>query len=243
MKKIVLAASVVTIVLMNGCGSSGDSKVDLSAVKVEYKNAATYDLSQYLIPTRNQINNYANTTFTNTKGKKDYKETPDEPAVASVEKYDVNGSIIKEFDGSDALITTSTVTADRISQLDEDGTTQVLARFADKGDYFTKRTRTNSDGINITLACKVKNHLETKNIGSQTYTDVLEVECPFEGIQTTTLGGQQATVKSEGSSINFFAKDDSLILSTTETCVTTKVGDNTVSKRCIKEIEKLFTIN
>lgn len=74
MKKIIFGASLVSaLVLMSGCGDSGDSgddKVDIDAVKVVYKTTATYDLSEYILPAQSQISTYLEKAFTNDKGKK-----------------------------------------------------------------------------------------------------------------------------------------------------------------------------
>ncbi len=239
MKKIIFGASLVSaLVLMSGCGDSGDDKVDIDAVVVEYKNSATYDLSEYTLATQSQTNMYVVKTFTNDKGKKSYQESPDETAYPIV-RYDVNGSIVKEYDINGDLDTTNTILSDRISI---DNGSSTMARFADKGDYVSKVSFTDNNGVTIKVACKINKQLASKEVSPKTYEDVLEMVCAMEGAQTTTLGGKAASVNLEGSLITYFAKGNGAISSIMEGCTKTKVGDTVVLQSCEKETEEITNI-
>jgi len=245
MKKMILGVSLVSaLVLVTGCGDDKDKKVAIDDVTVKYAASGTYDMSQYMLASDSQINSYVSKTFTNDKGKKSYKDVADETTYPA-SRFDVNGSIIKEYDDTDdELDTTSTILSDRIKQIDaEDNEVSYIARYAEKGDYIIKIVSTDTDGFTLKTACKLNKQLTSKEINTKTYNDVIEVVCNAEGSQTTTVAGQEVSVTSESNVINLFAKGKGLISSITEDCYTRKDGDTITKEVCEKEIQEITNIH
>ena len=241
MKKMILGLSLSTVlVLMSGCGDSSD-KVDIDAVTVTYKNAATYDLSEYILATQSQTNNYVSKEFTNTSGKKDYKNTPDEE-IYSITRFEVNQSIVKEYNADNFLQTTNTILSDRIKTVDTDSEEILIARFADKDDYIIKSVTTDADNTTTKIACKINKHLNTKAVNNKTYTDILEMSCDVTFSETTTAGGDTVSSTADGIIIIYFAKDNGPISSMIEACTKTSIGDKIVKNSCTKTTEDITNI-
>jgi hypothetical protein len=248
MKKSILAISLLSslTILYTGCGSSDSKKVDLKDVVVKFKTSANYDLSQYITSNKNQINNYVIKTYKNEEGKKKYNDIPDETSYDAT-RIDVNGTIIKEYDGSELDTTYSILTNKLVSTEADDNSTITVARYADKGDYVSKIDKTiQSNGLSLTYihVCKVADYLASKEINGNTYTDVLKITC--EGSAKTPAGAKlnnvPYSVLMEITSTGFYAKNQGNIWEEEETCNSTTVN-KTTSESCEKEITEITTIS
>jgi len=245
MKKIVLGTSLVlAMVLATGCGSDGDSKVDIDAVTVAYKNSAALDMSEYIIPSKSQTNSYVRTVFTNDSGKKEYKKIADKTTYPET-RFDVNASVVRQYDADNALDVTSTVLSDRIKNIDaSDNSTMDIARFADKGDYIQKKTQTLFNGAVVKMACKVTDKLNLKVVNDKTYNDVIKMVCDYQTtLEDTTLSGKKSLESLEGIGIAYYAKGNGLISSISEDCTKTMIDAKVVTQECEKEIDNLISIH
>jgi hypothetical protein len=245
MKNIVLGTSLVlAMVLGSGCGSDGDSKVDIDGVTITYKNSAALDMSEYMIASKSQTNAYVKTTFTNDSGKKEYKNVADATTYPEI-RYDINGSIAREYDANNILDVTNTTLSDRIRNLDaSDGSTMDIARFVNTGDYVQKQIQTLSNGAVMKMACKVSDKLDSKVVNTKTYNDVIKVVCDTQvSRESTTLSGKKSLDSSEGTSIAFFAKGNGVISSVIESCSKTTIGDKVATQECEKTVEEIISIH
>ena len=245
MKKMILGVSLVSaLVLVAGCGDSGDDKVAFDAVNVEYKSAGTYDLSQYLVPAQNQISNYVENEYTNNSGKRDYSNTPDEDSPSySTSQYDINGTTIEETtDG--ALETTFNILADKVVGTDaDDNSVESYVRYADKGNYVFKKKGLDEDLGSLELVCKLANHHDSKEVSGKTYNDIIEFSCTIDSYDSATVGGSKIEVIGDGTSVRLFAKDKGLISTVTDICAQTKADGTKTKSVCIKSTEDITTIN
>ncbi len=242
MKNIVLGLSFVAAALLTtGCGGDGDKSVNLNDVTVKYKTAGTYDLSQYIVPNAAQTSNYVEESFTNNKGKKEYKQVADETTYTAT-RFDINGSTIKEYDKANELDVTDIILADKINIIIDSEDTTSIARFADNGDYVAKTTD-NQGNSHHTLVCKVTKKLATKSVNGQEYSDVLEMSCTYKGDGSTMVNSQQLTSTTDGTILNYFAKDTGLISLVDESCTKTKLKDKVITHECTKETQSITTIN
>jgi len=248
MTKSILTISILSsmVLFTTGCGGGSDSTTDPKDAVVEFKTSGTYDLRNYVTATQNQINNYVEKKFTNDKGEKKYEDTADETSYYAT-RFDVNNSTIKEFK-DDVLESTYTILSNKIIEKDaEDNTEFSIARYADDGDYVFKKSETTQlNGITFTIvdACKVTDHLTSKEVNGHTYNDVLEITC--EGYSTSqegaTLNGNPLSIKTESTFISYSAKNEGTIWEEDETCTSTTLN-KTTNKECEKEITEITTIS
>jgi hypothetical protein len=245
MNKIILGTSLLLTLAFIGCGSSDDDhKVDFDAVNIVYKDSATIDLSKYIVSSKSQTNSYVKSTFLNDSGKKEYKQLADNTTYPDVH-FDVNGSIIREYNENNTLVTTNSILTDRIHSIDaEDSSTIDIVRFADKGDYIQKNIQTLPNGSTIKTVCKVTKQLDSKIVNTKTYNDIIKFECDTQASrESTTLSGKKSIDTYEESSIQFFAKDIGSISSTSESCSKTTVDGKVATQECEKEIEEITSIH
>lgn len=174
--------------------------------------------------------------------KKEYKATPDEESDYST-RFDVNGTTVKEYEEGNSLDVTNTISSDRIKMVDaDDGEVTTMARYADKSDFYSKAVSTDSDGDTFKIACHVSKKLDSKEVRSETYNDVLEVVCDIEAAGSATVGGEAVSSTASGTSVIYFAKDKGLISNITEICNKVKIG-SIEKQSCEKTIEEITTIN
>ena len=239
MKKIVLGTSLVlAMVLGSGCGDS-DSKKSIDDVVVDFKNAATYNLSEYVVPSQAQTNNYAEKVFKNSDGKKKYDAVADEENFTS-KVYDINGSTVRSLVGGQ-LDESYTTVANKINQVDDDGLLTQFARYADTGDYISKVVRSMSNGLKMKQACKLNKKIDSKVINNVTYSDILEVVCTVENSGEGTTLGQTFKVASDGEIVSLFAKGEGMISTISEGCTKTTLG-SIEKETCEKSVETITNI-
>ncbi len=237
MKKSILAISLLgsLAILSTGCGSSSESS-----------STTVYDLSQYSLPSQNQINNYVEETYENDEGKKDYSNSPDSEG-AYAQKYEIDGTTVKEY-RDNILETTYTIQSNKIVEVDaQDNSSINVTREVKEGDTIISINKTlQQDSITMTFknSCKLSDHLNSKEIKGTTYNDVIEVKC--EGTVTSPegaqVGGLPFSISSENTNFTYFAKGKGMILDIEEYCSTT-ILNNAESKECEKEITEITTIN
>ena len=245
MKKIILSLSVGALILgMSGCGSSGDSKPDANSINIEFKTSGTFDLAQYITADKDQSNNYVKKVYTNNKGKKDYKDTADKttyPVKTITHTSDIS---VEEFiDGK--LDSTYSFLADRIKTTDDVNNTDIIARFANKGDYISKSVKTiTSDGLPIhyEMVCKLSKKLDSKTVLAKDYQDVIQVVCTYNSSANSSINNSAITYTSNGVNTIYAAKGIGTILDINEDCSETKVGDATPVKECQKEVEEITSV-
>ncbi len=243
MKKMILGTSLA-LALLSGCGSNKESKVAFADVKIEYKTAGAYNLSNYLLPKQNQISNYVENQYTNNTGKRDYSKTADDgsPSYTS-SQFDVNNTTIKESIAG-ALETTSTILADKITSKDTaDGRVENYVLFADKGDYISKSKGAVEDLGSMELVCKLANHYDNKTVSGTAYDDVIEVACTVDSYDSATVGGSKIEVIGEGTNRKLFAKNKGLISDVIDFCIQTKADGTKTKASCVKTTQEITTIN
>lgn len=237
MKKSILAISLLSTlaILSTGCGSSSGSG-----------STTVYDLSQYLLPSQNQINNYVKETYENNKGKKKYSDSPDSED-AYAQKYEVDGTTVKEYKDN-ILETTHTIQSDKIVEVDaQDSSSIDTTRKLKEGDTIISINKTlQQNNITMTFknSCKLNDYLSSKEIKGTTYNNVIEVKCKGtvtspEGAQ---VGGLPFSISTKNTTIIYLAKGKGMILEIEEYCSTT-ILNNAESKECEKEITEIATIN
>ncbi len=237
MKKNILALAFVGSLAMVMVGCGGDDKkkeVKIEDVVLEYKSEGAYDLSKYIAPAQNQINNYMKKIYTNDKGEKKYSAEPEETDISY--SYEVNGTTVTETETPGNDITTYSFLSDRINNDNIE-----IVRYANIGDNVAKIITTLSkDNIdfNSTQLCKINKHHASKKVRSTTYEDVLEVTCHGDTKSNSDFFG----FVSSDYSVDYFAYEKGLIESNEETCSTTTVKNN-ITKECEKETMEITTIN
>jgi hypothetical protein len=248
MTKSIITISILSslILFSTGCGGGSDKKTDPKDAVVEFKTSGTYDLRQYITATQNQINNYVEKTFTNNKGKKEYANTADETSYYAT-RFDINNTTIKEFNDNDLDLTYDIQTTKIIEKDADDNTTMNIARYADNGDYVYKKDETiQLNGITFTAvyACKISDHLSSKEVNGNTYNDILEITCEgsTNSQEGAKLNGNPLSIESESSLKSYLAKGEGIIWEEDETCTSTTIN-KTTSKECEKELTEVTTIN
>ncbi len=248
MKKIVLAFSLIGIssMLFVGCGGGGDKKVAFDDVKIEYKSEGKYDLSHYLVPAQNQISNYVENDYINELGKRSYKDPDEDSPSYSASRYEVNGTIIKEFDNDGSLDTIYEIKADRIINKTFDGNQteeEIFVRFADDSDYIFKKRDHDDDLGQVELICKLTDHYDNKKINGNDFSDVIEMGCTIDSHDSGKVGGNDIEVIAEGTLKFLFAKGKGYISSVSDICKKTKTNGKVTKSTCVKEVEEITTIN
>ncbi len=242
MKRRILSLTFVSTVALFTLGCGGSSKSpSANEVTIKFKKSGTYDLRQYLMIPEAKTNNYVNKSYSNSKGKKEYKNTPDSETYPYV-TMQYNGNIVKEF-REKSLDTTYKILADRINATDaEDNATDDIARFADKGDYILKRV-TKSAQKNYESLWKVNAHFASKKVTNKVYNDVLEIISTYKDESTAIVSKNNVTSVDKGENKVYLAKGIGLILEIDEDCSETKIDNTSVKKECTKDIEEITTIN
>ena len=245
MKKSILTLGLAgsLIIVTTGCGGGDDQKEPTAQeVTLEYKTSGTYDLSQYMAPTENKINNYREKTYEDNQGGKNYGEPTE--AFPTI-RFDINASTIKEYD-SDGTDTIYTILNDRIKSLDaDDNTVDYIVRYANIGDYIDKtiiETNVNGTSLNISSLCKLNGHLESKEINNVTYSDIIEISCVSNSNSSGNVGDNNFTTTSTSTDTYYLAKEVGEINSIEESCNTTILSGNKVSS-CEKIITEITNIN
>ncbi len=241
MKKILVSTLLISVtMIISGCGSSSSKdSTDLDNAKVEFKNSAKYDLSEYMAQT-SQTNNYVKKVFKDDSGKGRYKDKPDETKYY-YEKYDVNGSKVKIFSTDDNETSDIEILSDKIIYKSDDLTINT-ARFVDSGDYIAKVSKS-EDGIGMRLVSKLIKHIDSKVINDQTYNDVLELKTIIKTTGSTTLNTKKYDYTSTSTITDYIAKGVDEIESIDEECEETKSEGKIIEKSCTKELTQLTTIN
>lgn len=245
MKRSILTLAFVgsLAMVMIGCGGDDDKKeINIEDVVLDYGVTGTYDLSKYIVPTQNQINNYVEKTYINDKGERKYNVTPDKEIDVSY-SYEVNSTAITEIESLDNDKIIYSLLDNKINLTDFNNTAfnTGVVRHADVGDNIYKVIATFSeDGIsfNATELCKINKHYDSKEVRNQTYNNVLEVTCTGSAEADSSI----FTLTSKDYSTSYFSYGDGLIESNEETCDTTMVNNNT-TKECEKETLEIATIN
>jgi hypothetical protein len=247
MKKIILNLSIISALILTGCGDDGDDEVTFEDVKIEYKTKASYDLAEYFLPAQNQISNYVDNVYTNEHGKKEYFKNADEGSPSySISRYEINGSKIKEFNNSTSLDpdTTYEILSDKIILTDvSDNSVMSSVRFADNGNYISKAQESSKEFGLTKETCKLTGHLDEKKVSGRVYNDVIELRCSIDILDSDEIGGQKITVTGNSDLVNHFAKGKGLISSVSNYCSQTKTGDKLTKSECKKLTHEITTIN
>ena len=242
MKKIIFG-SLSVLVLLTACGSSKDDKMTFDDAKLEFKDSGKYDLKEYIVPKEDQISNYENNEFTDLSGKRKYKNEADEnsPYFNAV-SFDVNGSVVKESEDGN-LQTTYRILSNKIESVDTDNSKEIFVRYADVGDYILKFKELDDDLGDSELVCKLSNHYDKNMVNNKEYSDIIEISCTINTIDSKTVGGSKIEVVGGGSIKKLFAKDKGLISDIIDFCKTTKTDSKDTNRVCVKQTQEIATIN
>ncbi len=238
MKKNIILTSLFSSLLLLSVGCGGDDKdktVDPEDVTLDFKTSGDYNLRDYIAPDQNKTINYVEKTYTDKTGKKNYKAIADEE-LYPIKKFEISGAVIKEYGAGNALETTYTITENKIISQDvgESGIDRV--KFANVGDYITKIISTETK-----QACKINKYIATKEVGANSYTDVLELSCTGTTEAEGIMGGQSNSVSTIFTNKMYLAKNVGEISSIFEKCTTTKLG-TLKSTECQKKTTDLTNI-
>ncbi len=246
MKRLFIALSLAFGILLvtTGCGDDDDKVLPPEEIVLDFGTVGDYDLSKYIFPTTEQINNYRDKVYKNSDGKREYDSIDANETFYSV-RYEVTDSLVEEF-REDVLEVKYHIQSDRIkSELIENNKTIEIVRYTDSGEYIIKNeSEVTIDGRHGTdsLLCKVANVINEKVVLNTTYEDVLEITCIIEDISSGIFNGSEFETNKDGTEVIYFAKDIGKISSVSDICDTTTL--NSLSEiKCEKVTTELTTIN
>ena len=250
MKRILIGLSIMTAIVLSGCGESGsNNSINLDAT-VQYKTSGDYDLKTYIAPAVNSINTYRELSYMNQDGKKSFKGDPEEEI--TTEKYDIQNNTIIVKNGSDVIDDVFVIKSDRIEEKEDINSSvdTVIARYANIGDYILvdANDTDNSEGIQIQrkTACKLVKHYGTKTLNKKEYSDVLQIECKTNGSGSTQANGILINYDIEATETVYVSKNFGDIYSENISCqevFTTINGRETKNATCEKETRELLSSN
>ncbi len=127
---VLLASMTFSLVLLSsGCGGGGSSSSTTGSL--DFKTSATYDLSQYIVPTQNQVSTFLERTYTDDSGNKTYGSIPTQES-DTTQEYRVDNNSVETYENG-SLDTTYTITQTAITQTAADYVAEIV-RYADMND-------------------------------------------------------------------------------------------------------------
>ncbi len=243
--------AVALILFSSGCGGgSSSSQSSPQTGSLDFKTSGTYDLSQYIVPAQNQLNTFIERTYKDTDGNQIYGTTPTKTSEV-VQRYEVDNNSIKEYDEKGNLDTTYTITQTAITQLlsntdsiQIDNTTKIV-RYADRGDPVANTIlnipiETFGSDAAMTLTCTLQNHVDSKQINTQTFDDVITIAC--QGFVDTDITYQDIplTLTMTLAIHSYYSNSIGEIGSIEETCYT--INSMQTVQQCTKTVSEIASI-
>jgi len=241
---IKLALTLGLLLSIVGCGGDDDKANPPVEIVLDFGTVGDYNLSEYLFPTENQINNYRDKEYKNSEGKREYDNLDANETFYSV-RYTVNDDLVKEF-REDSLHTNHHIQDDRIKSIivDNNKTTEIV-KYADIDNYIIKsEAEVTVDGRHGTdsIICRISGYKNEKEVINTVYENVLEVSCVIADTSSGTFNGSQFETSRDGVYLIYLAKDIGKISSTLDVCDITTL--NSLSETmCKKTVTELTTIN
>jgi len=245
MRQIFVAVFFGLLFFIVSCqtGDKGKSK-NPSNIVLDFGTNGSYDLSQYIFPIQNQINNYRDKQYKTSNRNREYSRSDENETFYSI-RYEKVGTLTEEYK-RDILNKKYETSQDRvkvthivINKIME------LVRYADENEYIIKNeSRITVDGRSGTdsLICKLDDFINQKEVLDKVYKDVLKFTCDIEDISRGTFNGSQFETRKIGTRTIFYAKNTGIIHSTSDICDTTKLND-LEKTTCEKIVTELTTIN
>ncbi|MCH9812347.1 MAG: hypothetical protein K0U47_00180 [Epsilonproteobacteria bacterium] len=239
MQQILL--SLFILLFSFGCGGGSNNK---TIVNFSKNSNTSYDLTKYLYSTPEQTLEYAEKSYLDKNGLKNYSQIPSESFTTST-YTETEGTQVREYVNG-ILDNTYMVTHDRLITTSDTNTIIEYARYVNLGDTFvvsTQRIESYALVGDLNMQCKITEYLTSKEVENRTYDDLLKIECTgtFNSLQGATLQGIPYSYTTKPTEIAYIAKNIGLIQSTTESCSTLKVNNKTITE-CSKETIDLIEL-
>ncbi len=231
------------IALMTGCGFD---KKDLDESRllddnetVVFSSEGEYDLKEYLFPTQNQTHIYERIKHKDNNGDKNYNREPISINLHNQIEYTINENIVLE--GIDTEYMIKDISIGKKELVDDFYDVREYRRYLNIGDYYFSYEFVDAEKSTFYqigwTKCRVEEHLESKEILKNTYTDVLILACKSESAEGVR---GEFSDKNNFSSAYYFAKGVGEIAAIGEECFTKKY--NQTYKSCSKTTKQLKEI-
>lgn len=189
-----LAGDKKQIVFADLSNSSASSSSSASGNgELNFDTAGTYDLSHYFFPPSSRSMSYNYAEYSNYSGTMSFGAP--ESSGETTYYFNVSGSTVFETSSDGDTDETNTILSDRIENLDNDTAQTITSiRYADKGELIAKQEHVDlGEGVYIDGLCSLSNHLSTKSVEGQSYSDVIEITCHYSPSTAGATGASTAT--------------------------------------------------
>jgi len=249
-RSTLITSLAISLVLFNsGCGGGSSSKL-VHTESLDFKTSATYDLSQYIVPSQNQLSTFMERTYKDTDGNKIYGGTPTKTSEMT-QRYEVDNASVKEYGATGHLDTTYTITQTAITQLLSNTDSLLIdntiktVRYADLGDPIANSIvniplEILNNNAEMTLTCRLQDHFETQKINTKTFDDVVTIACQGFVDSDITYQSIPISLMMTLTSTTYYAKSIGEIGFVDETCYT--VNSTQTVQQCTKTISEIASI-
>ena len=237
----ILTFSVMAVLLM-GCGMDkknfSDTKLLDANETVNFNKKGSYDLSQYMFPSKTQTNIYKRVKYKDNKGDGIYNS---EPFLINNDQqidYRVDGNSIQE--GSDTEYSLSDLKIEKKELVDDFYDIREYRRHVDVGDYYFTYEYIDAESVLYQIGfvkCQVKEHLDIQLILDNNYSDVLRLGCESES--TEGVRGEFSEKKTFETSL-YFAKDIGQIGAIGEECLDREYAHH--YRNCTRTTKELIQV-
>ncbi len=242
-RSLLLAFMTFSLVLLSsGCGGGGSSSSSTTG-SLDFKTSATYDLSQYIVPTQNQVSTFLERTYTDDSGNKTYDSIPTQES-DTTQEYRVGNNSVETYENGN-LDTTYTITQTAITQTATDYVAEIV-RYADMNDPIANTVidiplETLSGDSQMPLSCRLAGHVDSKTVHTKTFDDVIMISCKGFSRSDITYENIPMSVDVTLTLTSYYAKNLGEIGSIEETCYTINSTQTSV-RQCTKTVSEIASI-
>ncbi len=241
-RSLLLASMTFSLVLLSsGCGGGGSSSSATGSL--DFKTSATYDLSQYIVPTQNQVSTFLERTYTDDSGNKTYDSIPTQES-DTTQEYRVGNNSVETYENGN-LDTTYTITQTAITQTATDYVAEIV-RYADMNDPIANTVidiplETLSGDSQMPLSCRLADHVDSKTVHTKIFNDVIMISC--KGFSSSDITYENIPMSADATLTltSYYAKNLGEIGSIEETCYTINSTQTSV-RQCTKTVSEIASI-